>query len=70
MKNTYIIAIKEGFEPVFIQVKPLNCIAYIWKHYKHAYIMENKKKATETFLQRYKQREERKKDENYKNLYF
>jgi hypothetical protein len=32
--------------------------------------MENKKKATETFLQRYKQREERKKDENYKNLYF
>lgn len=70
MKNTYIIAIKEGFEPVFIQAKPLTCITYIAKRYKHAYIMESKKQATETFLERYKQREERKKDENYKNLYF
>lgn len=70
MKNTYIIAIKEWFEPVMIQKAPLNDISYIWKHYKHAYIMESKKQATETFLQRYKQREERKKDENYKNLRF
>lgn len=62
MTNTYIIAIKESGEPRFIQARPYNCIAYIGRQYKNAYIIESKKKANELFLQRYKQREEKQKE--------
>lgn len=68
MKNTYIIALKEGNEPVYIKARPLNCIAYLWK-YQHAYIMESKKQADEQWKNLYKMREERKNDENYPHFY-
>lgn len=70
MKNTYIIAVKDWFEPVLITQQPNNDITYIGKHYKHAYIMESKQKAQETRGRRYKQREERKNDANYSWMYF
>ncbi len=70
MKNTYIIAVKEGQEPDLLQIKSLNDISRIGKKYRRAYIMESKQQAQETREKRYKQREERKADTKYQNERF
>ena len=69
MKNTYIIALKEGKEPDLLQIKSLNDITRIGKRYWRAYIMETKQQAEETREKRYKQREERKNDEKHPDFY-
>ena len=69
MKNIYIIALRDGNEPVFIQQRVREDMTFIG-NYKNAYIAESKKQANETRKKRYKQREERKDDPNYKNDYF
>lgn len=69
MKNTYIIAVKEGQEPDLLQIKSLNDITRIGKKYRRAYIMETKQQAEETREKRYRQRDERKDDPDYKDFF-
>lgn len=69
MKNTYIIALKNGNYPVLFKVKPYNCIVSMFDTYTHAYIMENKQKAEKVFDDRYKIRENRKNDEKYPDFF-
>jgi hypothetical protein len=69
MRNTYIIALKEGNEPHYIKIKPLNSLAFLGLHYKQAYLMENKTQADKTWRQWYDIRQERKNDENYPDFF-
>ena len=69
MKNIYIIALKDGNEPVFIQQRAREDFTYIGTNYKNAYFAESKKQADETRKKRYKMREERKQDANYPDFY-
>lgn len=68
MKNIYIIALREGNEPVFIQQKTWEDITYIG-NYKNAYVSESKKQADETRRKWYKMREDRKNDPAYKDFF-
>lgn len=69
MKNTYIIALKEGNEPIYIKIKPLNSLKFLGIHYQQAYLMESKKQADETRKNWYNIRQERKNDEKYPDFY-
>ena len=69
MKNTYIIALKRGNEPIYIKIKPLNSLKFLGVHYEQAYLMESKKQADSTWNNRYKIRQERKNDDNYPDFY-
>ena len=72
MKNTYIIALTNDWEPIYIKQKSMEDITYIGRNYKNAYICETKTKADKIWKDRFNTYANKKlwieKEEDYYNF--
>jgi len=53
MKNTYIIALTNDLEPIYIKQRSMEDISYIGRNYYKAYICETKTKADKIWKERF-----------------
>jgi hypothetical protein len=72
MKNTYIIALTNDLEPIYIKQRSMEDISYIGRNYYRAYICETKTEADKIRKDRYNTYANKKlwieKEEDYYNF--